>query len=203
MVGDDQKGKDRRDNGRFDGYRVNCELVPCLPARIVTACLTDPRRVPYLLMWRHPHKGVLMEVVRLASAYPEHDRVKTDWAKVKRGDGSKVSIRLSKTANKPTLICNSCQKPHIALYAWEINERDRNVSRAEWPCRACAGLSYASEGRALFIPPVFRVLKPFRRLLRRPEPWEPLVFASPRAAVDAGLAGSIAAEGGSRIGRKR
>lgn len=179
----------RRDDGRFDGYRVNCEVVPCLPARIVTQYLSDPRRVPYLLIWKHRYSGVLMEVARLASPYPEYHSLEIGWIEVKRGDGSKVSIRLSQGARGSLLICNSCQKPRRALYGWETNDGPRNASPARWPCRVCAGLSYASEGRGLFIRSLLPELRPFWRLLRkpRPEPWEPLFFASPWAAVDAGL----------------
>jgi hypothetical protein len=179
----------KRDDGRFEGYRVNCELVPRLPARSVRECLSDPRRVPYLLLWKHPWSGLLKEVVRLASPYPRYDWLEIGWAEVKRGDGSKVSIRLSQLAHKPMLICNSCQKHRLALYGWKTNKGPRSVSPALWPCRVCAGLSYASEGRALYIRRLFPELKPYWRLMResRPDPWEPLVFASPLAAADAGL----------------
>lgn len=39
-----------RRSGCFWGYRVNCEYVPCLPARVVADCLVDPRQIPYLLI---------------------------------------------------------------------------------------------------------------------------------------------------------
>ena len=183
----------RRDDGRFDGYRVNCEVVPCLPARIVSECLSDPRRVPYLLIWQHRWSKVLKEVVRLASANTAADWLEIGRAEVKRGDGSTVSIRLSQIANKPTLICNSCQKPRVALYGWQTNDGPRNVSPAPWPCRVCAGLSYASEGQALHIRRLLPDLRQCSQLLRkpRPGPWEPLVFASPWAAVDAGLCSQL------------
>lgn len=76
-----------------------------------------------------------------------------------------------------------------ALYGWEIDEMIRDVRPAAWPCRVCAGLSYASEAGALITRRLLPQLKPFSRLLCRPNPgrWEPLVFASPRAALDAGL----------------
>jgi hypothetical protein len=141
-------------------------------------------------MWRHPYKGVLMEVVRLASPYAtSSDWLSSGWAELKRVDGSKVGIRLSQIAYKPMLICNYCQKPRCALYGWEINEVVRNVRLAGWLCRVCAGLSYASEGQALHIRRLLPDLKQFSHLLRksRPDPWEPLVFASLWAAVDAGL----------------
>jgi len=189
MVSQGQESSKRLKNGRFDGYRVNCEYVPCLPARIVSECLFDPRRVPYLLLWKGRRFGALIEVVRLASPCTTSDRLGSGRAEVKRADGSKVSIRLTQIAYKSMLICNSCQKPRWALYGWEINEVVRNVSPAAWPCRVCAGLSYESEGGALIIRHLLPQLRPFSHLLRRPNPgrWEPLVFASPWAALDAGL----------------
>ena len=189
MESQGQESPKRRKNGRFDGYRVNCEYVPCLPARIVSECLSDPRRVPYLLLWQGRRFGALVEVVRLASSCPTSDRLGSAWAEVKRADESKVSIHLTQMAYKSMLICNSCQKPRCALYGWEINKGLHNVSPAAWPCRVCAGLSYASEGGALIIRRLLPQLRPFSHLLRRPNPgrWEPLVFASPWAALDAGL----------------
>ena len=190
MVNETQKRSSRRNGGQFDGYRVNCEVVPCLPARIVTECLSDPRRIPYLLFWKHRYSGVLMEVVRIAPPSPESGWFNMDGIEVKRGDGSKVSIQLCQGARGFLLVCNSCQIPRRSLYGWETNDGPRNVSRAPWPCRVCAGLSYASEGGALFIRRLLPELKPFWRLLRKPRPdlWEPLVFTSLKAAVDAGLA---------------
>lgn len=189
MVGQDQESPKRRKNGQFDGYRVNREYVPCLPAGIVSQCLSDPRRVPYLLLWRGRRRGRLIEVLRLASSSPSSDWLSFGWAEVKCADGSSVSIRLAQLAYKSMLICNFCQKPRCALYGWQINEPVRNVSPAPWPCRVCAGLSYASEGGALVIRHLLPQLKPFSHLLRRPNPgrWEPLVFVSPWAAVDDGL----------------
>jgi hypothetical protein len=189
MVSKAPECRKRRKNGRFDGFRVNCEYVPCLPARIVNKCLSNPHRIPYLLIWKDRRSGGLKEVVRLASPYPASDWLNTGWVEVKRGDGSKVNIRLTQKAYKSMLICNSCQKPRCALYGWEINEEARNVSPAGWLCRVCAGLSYASEGGALIIPRLLPQLRPFSHLLRRPNPgrWEPLVFASPWAAAEAGL----------------
>jgi hypothetical protein len=179
----------RRDDGCFDGYRVNCELVPCLPARIVSRCLSDPRRVPYLLIWKHRWSGLIKEVVRLALPLPTSQILKKDWIEAKRGDGIDVLISLSQRPKGSFLICNSCQEDRRALYAWKVNQGLHNVSPVGWHCRVCAGLSYASEGGALVIRRLLPQLKPYRKLLRkpRPGPWEPLVFASPWDAMDAGL----------------
>jgi hypothetical protein len=143
MVSSTQKCIKRRDDGRFDGYRVNCELIPRLPARFVTICLTDPRRIPYLLIRKHRRSGVLKEVVRLAPPHPAFDSLEIGSVEVKRWDGIKVSIRVSQRSWGSLLICNSCQKPRRALYdGWETNEGPCNVSQALWPCRVCARLSY-------------------------------------------------------------
>ncbi len=193
MVNTKQKCSSKRIEGRFDGYRVNCEVVPCLPARIVVHCLSDPRRIPYLLLWRHRYSGILKEVVRLTSPYPEYDWLNMGWVEVKRGDGSKVSIRLSPGARGSFLICNFCQKPRRFLYAWETNEGPRNVSQAAWPCRICAGLRYASEGGALVVRTRCPGLKPISGLMSGPRPctWELFVFTSPLAALDTGLCESF------------
>jgi hypothetical protein len=189
MVSKAQEDGKRRKNGRFDGYRVNCEMIPCLPARIVSKCLSDPRRVPYLLIWTGRRSGMPMEVARLAFFCYTSDLLSSGPAELKRADGSKVSIRLTQKAYKPMLICNYCQKPRCALYGWEINKVVQNVRPAGWLCRVCAGLTYSSEGQALHIRRLLPDLKQFSHLLRksRPDPWEPLVFASPWAAADAGL----------------
>jgi hypothetical protein len=188
MGSETRKCTKRRDDGRFDGFRVNCEVVPCLPARIVAQCLSDPRRIPYLLFWRHRYSGVLKEVVRLVSPYPNHDWLEMGWVEVKRGDGNKVSIRLAQIGCGSFLVCNFCQKPRRTLYAWETNEGPRTVIEAGWPCRICAGLSYASEGGTLVIRSRCPALKPLSGLSGpRPRTWDLFVFTSPKAAVDAGL----------------
>jgi|HubBroStandDraft_2_1064218.scaffolds.fasta_scaffold105305_2 hypothetical protein len=179
-----------RRKGRFDGYRVNCEVVPRLPARVVTECLSDPRRIPYLLIWRHRFSGVLKEVVRLAPLYPEYDPAAIGWIEVKRYDGTTAGIRSSRDGRGSLLICNFCRKARRVLYGWKTNEELRNVSQALWPCRVCAGLSYASEGGSLIIRSRCYALRPLSGWIPkpRPQPWEPLVFTSPSAAAYASLA---------------
>jgi len=131
MVDSTQKCSAKRSQGRFEGYRVNCESVPCLPARIVTECLSDPRRVPYLLLWRHRISGELKEAVRLAPfCHPVNDSRGARYVELKRWNGISVGIRLGIGGRGSLLICNSCQRPRCALYGWETNDGPRNVSPA-------------------------------------------------------------------------
>jgi hypothetical protein len=194
-----------RRRGRFEGYRVNCESVPCLPARVVADCVGDPRRIPYLLIWtRRPlpierdsiARGLLAEpreAVRLApTSFP-------DWVEIKRWDGTRVEVRALKRPLPHRhgvcllLICNRCQKLRRALYCCEAIKHARYLHRSDWPCRQCAALSYASEGGA----PIYRSRWGVTRLLSglslysRAERWEPLVFTSPNRAADWGLAQNV------------
>ena len=46
--------------------RLNCEEMPVIPAWIVRSNLEDPRRTPYLLVWKDDrHGGEIREAVRL------------------------------------------------------------------------------------------------------------------------------------------
>ena len=55
-----------RSEGRFLGRRVNCEQVPLLPARVVAWMLDDPRKIPYLLIWKSRSDGTVKEAARIA-----------------------------------------------------------------------------------------------------------------------------------------
>lgn len=152
-------------SGRFSGYRVNCNCVPSLPACVVADCLADPRQIPHLLIWvrqsflagRGSNAGLPSfeprEAVRLApvtSCAGAAPSVEVEW-----WDGMQVSIRVIERplprygGTNMLLVCNYCQRPRRALYGQEVIKHARHMKLADWLCRGCAGLSYASEGGAL------------------------------------------------------
>jgi hypothetical protein len=198
-----------RRSGRFSGYRVNCEYVPCLPARVVADCLADPRQIPYLLIWarhsvraeRASNRGYPSveprEAMRLApnSFFAEA----APCVQVERWNGTRMSLWVTErplpcySGKTLLLVCNRCLRPRRALYGREAVKHARYIKHADWLCRGCASLSYASEGGAL----IYRTRCGVTRRLSglhlwpRPEPWEPLVFTSPVQALDWGLVQNV------------
>jgi len=198
--------------GRFSGYRVNRECVPCLPARIVAACVADPRQAPYLLIWtRRPLPieggsivaallGEPREAVRLKPIpCPQGHRPSLSWIEVKRWDGTRIDLAVAERplprcgGKSVFLVCNRCQKPRRALYGREAIKYAHYLQPSDWLCRECANLTYASEGGALIYRTRCRVTRPLSglRLWQRPEPWEPRVFTSPDQALQGGLVQNI------------
>ena len=195
-------------SGRFEGYRVNCEFIPCLPARVVAECLADPRRIPYLLIWTRrsipadgaSHRPLLpcepKEAVRLART---SFRGESLWVDVEGWDGTRISLRVTEPllprhgGKDLLLVCNCCQRPRRALYGREAIKHARFMKRAPWLCRRCASLSYASEGGALIYRTRWAPARTLSgvRLWARPKPWEPLVFTSPIQALEWGLVRNI------------
>jgi hypothetical protein len=190
-----------RCGGRFFGRRVNCEQVPLLPAWSVAWMLDDPRRIPYLLVWRSRSDGTVQEAVRIAP-YSEPGNAFvldwTGWVEIKRFDQTRTFIRtllrpLPRGGNFRLFVCPDCTIPRRALYGWEPGGRfTTSAQRSPWRCRVCAGLRYASEGGALLhrgrgaIARLFELMDgPLRS--DRPDPWYPYVFSSPADAAAAGL----------------
>jgi hypothetical protein len=173
--------------------RVNCEGVPLLPARIVQLVLDDPRKIPYLLVWRSPWDRTVKEAVRIdqeRSQLPPFDL--TGWVEIKRPDGTRSVFRsveraLPRNGGKVRLLaCPACGHPRRALYGWRPGgPYTTSVERSpRWECRVCAGLRYSSEGGAL----LHRSRSAFMRLIEqqfgafrspRPDPWYPDVLSSP------------------------
>jgi hypothetical protein len=198
-----RKTQIRRCAGRFFGRRVNCEQVPLLPAWSVARMLDDPRKIPYLLVWKSPWDRTVQEAARIAPHKEIEGLGGLDWmgaVEIKRHDGTRNFIRtvlcpLSRNGGQVRLlICPYCQVPRRGLYGWEPGGRfTTSVARSTWGCRRCNQLRYASEGGALLI----RGRGELARTLTvaygpgrspRPESWLPYVFTSPEQAAEAGLA---------------
>src|SRR5208283_3260448 len=78
-------------HGHFLGFwaRLNCEDMPAIPAWLVRSNLDDPRRIPYLLVWKDErHDGEITEAVRLA-----HGGF-SDLVELKRSDESTTVLRI-------------------------------------------------------------------------------------------------------------
>ena len=179
-----------RRGGRFFGRRVNCEYVPMLPASVVRLVLSDPRDIPYLLVWRREGGGEVKEAVRVIRLGPPPYLPEGNSIEVKRTDGSVSHIRVLKqtlprnTGYDVLLACPHCCSLRRALYGWEAAGQYTNSAQtASWKCRVCARLRYSSEGGAL----VHRSRWVFARLVEqqfgpccspRPEPWLPYIFTS-------------------------
>jgi hypothetical protein len=191
-----------RCGGRFFGRRVNCEQVPLLPAWSVARMLDDPRKIPYLLVWKSRSDGTVQEAARIAPHKEIEGLGGLDWigaVEIKRHDGTRNFIR---TVLRPLprnggrvrlLICPYCQIPRRGLHGWEPGGRfTTSVVPSTWGCRRCNQLRYASEGGALIhrgrgaIARLFELYDgPLR--LERPDLWLPDVFTSPKEAANAGM----------------
>jgi hypothetical protein len=187
-----------RCRGRFYGRRVNCERVPMLPASAVREVLDDPRKIPYLLVWKNDD-GEIQEVVRVFCLGPPPYLTTADSIEIKRTDGSVTRIRAIKWSLPRNggyailLACPFCCSLRRALYGWEPGGKyTSSAQTCSWQCHRCAGLRYASEGGAL-------VLRSRGRWFRKLEmeygtthsdrfrPWYPYVFSSPADAAAAGF----------------
>jgi hypothetical protein len=187
----------RRSSGRFFGFRINCEQVPTLPAWAVRLFLADPRKIPYLLVWKSSWDGTVKDTVRLSrEASREAPLAWTGWIEIRRIDGTCTYIRPFErplprnNGQDRLLLCPRCHTPRRALYGIRVGDDGRYyvVRRADWICRTCAGLRYSSEGGYLRPSGLGRLeqlgvmLRTFGNL-PRPESWLPYVFTSLDAAA--------------------
>jgi hypothetical protein len=185
-----------RDGGRFYGFRVNCEQVPMLPAWAIRTVLDDPRKIPYLFVWKWQSSGEVKEAIRVIRRSGRASLPNTDEVELKRTDGSVVAIYpvwrgLPRGGGRSLLLhCPTCGRPCRALYGAKVGDDGRfYVARcANWECRRCAKLRYSSEGGALLIRPGRRLSGLFGTFRSpRPDWWLFYVLTSPEAAAEAGL----------------
>jgi hypothetical protein len=80
-MAEEQRKQGRGWNGHFLGFWacLNCENMAVIPAWIVRSNLNDPRKIPYLLVWKDARDGEIKEAVRLARyVEPSNSRVTDD-----------------------------------------------------------------------------------------------------------------------------
>jgi hypothetical protein len=165
--------------------RLNCENMPVIPAWIVRSNLDDPRKIPYLMVWKGESDGKIMEAVRLTC----HADGYSGYVQLKRTDGSVTVLRIVWRAlprnggSALMLLCFYCHTPRRFVYGWEwdsFSGWSNRVRSVSWQCRSCARLRYSSEGGALVSRggPISRLLRMPCPDMRhaRPEPWLPHVF---------------------------
>jgi hypothetical protein len=145
-------------HGHFIGSwaRLNCENMPVIPAWIVRSNLDDPRRIPYLLVWRDEREGEIKEAVRLTRYHdPQDANAAENYVELKRPDGDYSVLRivwrrLPRNGGRALfLLCPHCDTLPRHFYGWEWNSfsgRSNVVRQICWRCRSCARLRYSSEG---------------------------------------------------------
>ena len=101
--------------------------------------LNDPRRIPYLLIWKDTRDGEIKESVRLAH-FTACGREGNDYAELKRTDGSITFLRivwrtLPRNGGRALfLLCPCCERPRRFVYGWEWNRFSGRIERryARW-----------------------------------------------------------------------
>lgn len=167
------------------GLRVNCESVPRLPAGAVRRVLDDPRKIPYLFLWRRDDRGEIVEAVRVAVSPGGHPPVRPgeEWVSVTRPPRTVGYVHALRVLRRTlprhggealSLVCPGCNRPRLYLYAWEVSG-SRVVPRP-WHCRTCSGLRYQSEGTYNRFPDWGGY--------PRPDTWDPYVFSSLEEALE-------------------
>jgi hypothetical protein len=166
--------------------------MPVIPAWIVRANLNDPRKIPYLLVWKDErHDGKIMEAVRLAH-FTACGREANDYVELKRTDESTTTLRIvwrmlpRNRGRALFLFCPHCETPRRHVYGWEwdsFSGWSNRVRTISWRCRSCARLRYSSEGGYLRPTGLGRLGRLGLMLaaygsLPRPQSWLPYVFTS-------------------------
>ena len=198
----EQRKQGRGWHQHFIGFwaRLNCEEMPVIPAWIVRSNLYDPRRIPYLLVWKDERDGEIKEAVRLSCHIDPRDPVLAQHVELKRTNGSITVLRIVwRTLPRNGgcalfLVCPRCGRLCRFVYGWEWDSYSgwsNRVRSISWRCRSCAQLRYSSEGGHLR--PNLRGLGQLGGMLRaygnlsRPVSWLPHMFTSPKEAAELGF----------------
>jgi hypothetical protein len=171
---------------RLFAYRSDTMIAPVThvvyPAWPVRSNLNDPRRIPYLLVWKDErHDGRIMEAVRMACYSPG------PHVELKRTNGSITVLRivsrmLPRNGGQALfLLCRCCDTPRRFVYGWEWDSFSGWSTRVSisWRCRSCAQLRYSPEGGYLRGSGRGAIAAFFRASfgnLPAPESWLPYVF---------------------------
>jgi hypothetical protein len=194
-----KQGRGRHQHFIGSWARLNCENMPVIPAWLVRSNLNDPRRIPYLLIWKYERDGKIMEAVRL-SHFIACGKEGNHYVELKRTDGTATALRivwrtLPRNGGRALfLFCPHCETPRRHVYGWEwdsVSGWSNRVRSINWRCRSCARLRYSSEGGYLRPTGLGRLGQLGVRLrafgnLPRPESWLPYVFTSPKEAAEVG-----------------
>ena len=177
-------------NGHFLGFRArkNCEEMPVIPAWLVRRNLDDPRKIPYLLVWKDDRDGEVKEAVRLTC----HAGGYSGYVQLKGFDGCATVLAIAwrplprNGGRALFLFCPYCQIPRRFVYGWEwdsFSGWSNRVRRISWRCRSCAMLRYSSEGG--YLRPAYGRLGQLGMILRsswgnlpRPASWLPYILTS-------------------------
>jgi hypothetical protein len=162
--------------------------MPVIPTSLVRSNLNDPRRIPYLLVWKDERDGRIMEAVRLACFFA-YGIEGNGYVELKRTDGSVTILQIvwrtlpSNGGRALFLLCPHCDTPRRFVYGWEwdsVSGWSSRVRSISWRCRSCARLRYSSEGGYLRGSGRGALADMFRAFgnLPRPESWLPYVFTS-------------------------
>jgi len=117
----------------------------------------DPRRIPYLLIWRTETDGTMAEAARICTKIDPPVPFSSDWHdvfEIKPSDRGRNFIPTTfcplprNGGRERLLVCPYCKVSRRAL--WEPGgEYTTSARSSDWKCRACAKLRYASESGAL------------------------------------------------------
>jgi hypothetical protein len=117
----------------------------------VAQVLGDPKKIPYLLVWRRLSDDTIQEAVHVV---PQSE---IGFDEIRRQDGTcncicTFSRHLRNGGKAQSLICPFCQIPRRGSYGWKADGPvTSSVVSSGWGSRACNKLHCSSEGGALVI----------------------------------------------------